>query len=135
MTALHLLVGVADERYALDVSDVVEVVEIGAITPVPGAPPSVLGVRNLRGQLVPVLDLAAVLEVQRRGEPSAIAVVERAGQPTGLAVDRLFGTTELPEDREPGEDALVPGATLFDGGFVGILDVGRLLDAVSGPAV
>ena len=43
MSDLHVLVGVADERYALRVDDVVEVAEYGTVAPLPGAPDAVLG--------------------------------------------------------------------------------------------
>ena len=54
MSGVHVRVRVAGEHYALPVEDVLEVAELRAITPVPGAPPAVLGVRNLRGQVLPV---------------------------------------------------------------------------------
>ena len=44
------------QRYAVSLASVREVIRPGGITPVPGAPEDVLGIVNLRGQIVPVLD-------------------------------------------------------------------------------
>ena len=59
--SIHVRFRVGDESFALPVGQVLEVAELGSLAPVPGAPPSVLGVRNLRGQVLPVIDLAGVL--------------------------------------------------------------------------
>ena len=71
MSGLHVRVRVADEHYALPVADVLEVAELGEVTPVPGAGAAVLGVRNLRGQVLPVVDLATVFGARGLGRPSA----------------------------------------------------------------
>ena len=63
MTDLHVRVRVADEDYALPVTDVLEVADIGDITPVPGAVHAVLGLKNLRGTVITVVDLAAVMDL------------------------------------------------------------------------
>jgi purine-binding chemotaxis protein CheW len=75
--------------YALDVSCVREVVRWQPVTPLPRAPALIQGVVDLRGSVIPVVDLAQVL----RGEPivpgprTRIAVVEIDGLALGLVVD------------------------------------------------
>ena len=49
---------VADEEYAIGILKVKEILQVEAITKVPGAPPSIRGVTNVRGSVVPVVDLA-----------------------------------------------------------------------------
>jgi purine-binding chemotaxis protein CheW len=124
-------VQVADEHYALPVADVLEVAELGDITPVPGAGAAVLGVRNLRGQVLPVVDLAAVFELPP-ADPERIVIAERGGRRVGLAVDTVAGVEQLPEVSEEVDTRHLVGAALADGALVGVIDVQSVLDAVEG---
>lgn len=56
-----LTVQVGDERFALPASDVAEVIRPPAVTRVPLGPPSLLGVANLRGAVMPVVSLHRLL--------------------------------------------------------------------------
>jgi purine-binding chemotaxis protein CheW len=89
----YLTFFVAAEEYALDVTRVREVVEAGPITRVPSAPAGVRGVVNLRGRVVPLVDLGlrfggSELAVTSR---TCIVVVESAvaDQVVGLLVDSV----------------------------------------------
>lgn len=132
MSSLHVLVGIADEQYALAVQDVLEVAEFGRVTPLPGAPVAVLGVRNLRGNVLPVLDLAEVLGVEGADAPSAIAVVEHDGRRAGLAIDSVSGVEQLPDATEEVDSTHLRGAALREGALVGVIDVRAVLDLVQG---
>jgi purine-binding chemotaxis protein CheW len=79
----------AGRCYALDVAQLREIVRWRPPTPLPGAPGLIEGVIDLRGTLVPVIDLAGALGVQGRGAGarSRIAVAEIDGLVVGLAVD------------------------------------------------
>lgn len=80
---------VAGQSFGVEVLAVLEVQRISEITPAPGAAPELLGAINLRGQIVPVLDLGQRLGFARR-EPtpaSRMIVVDYKGQPVGLCVD------------------------------------------------
>jgi purine-binding chemotaxis protein CheW len=129
VSRLHVRVRVADEHYALAVEDVLEVAELGDVTPVPGAGAAVLGVRNLRGQVLPVVDLATVFELQQT-QPERIVIAERGGLRAGLAVDAVAGVEELPEASEEVDSRHLAGAALTDGTLVGVMDVGSVLEAV-----
>jgi purine-binding chemotaxis protein CheW len=135
MTALHLRVRAGGEDYALPVKDVIEVAELGRITPVPGASSAVLGVRNLRGAVLPVVDLAAVLGLPRTEPCQRIVIAEQAGCRAALAVDSVTGVEQLPVAAEETESPHLIGAVLSDGALVGVLDVGSLLNTVQGAAV
>jgi purine-binding chemotaxis protein CheW len=134
MSGLHVRVRVASEDYALAVADVLEVAEFGEVTPVPGANAAVVGVRNLRGQVVPVVDLATVLGLPKASAPERIVISEQAGRKAGLAVDEVAGVEELPESSEDIESPYLTRATLADGALVGVVDIGSILDAVEGAA-
>jgi chemotaxis signal transduction protein len=130
--SLHVRTQVAGEAYALPVEDVVEVAELGDLVPVPGAAAAILGVRNLRGQVLPVIDLAGLLGVPRRNRPDHIVVAEHGGRRAGLAVDAIVGVESLPEASEEAESAHVIGAAVIDGSLVGLVDVGSVLDTAQG---
>lgn len=74
---------------AIDVAQLREVVRHQPATPLPGAPASIEGVIDLRGTLVPVVDLGRLLgsEPLRASRRSRIAVAEVDGIAIGLAVD------------------------------------------------
>jgi purine-binding chemotaxis protein CheW len=129
VTDLHVLVVVAGEHYALPVDSVSEVAEYGTVSPLPGAPAAVLGVRNLRGSVLPVLDLAAVFGVEREGSPQRVAVVEHDRVKAGLAVDAVVGVERLPEASEEVESPYLRGAALTGGALVGVVDVPLVLDS------
>ncbi|HEY8381023.1 MAG TPA: chemotaxis protein CheW [Microvirga sp.] len=84
-----LTVEVGEERFALPADDVVEVVRPSAITRVPLGPASLLGLTNLRGMVIPVVSLHALLGGS--GTPSGhgrIVVVDR-GAPVGIMIDKV----------------------------------------------
>jgi purine-binding chemotaxis protein CheW len=131
---LFLRVGVAGESYALPVSEVLEVADYADGARVPGAAAAVLGVRNLRGGVLPVVDLATVLGLPRAGVPARIVVAEEGVRTAGLAVDSVVGVEPLPDVTEPTESSHLLGAALVDGTLVGIVDLGSVLDAAQAVA-
>ncbi len=66
--SFHVRIRVGAELYAMPVEHAIEVATLDEVTPVPGSRAEVLGVTNLRGQILPVVDLAQLLGV-RRAEP------------------------------------------------------------------
>jgi purine-binding chemotaxis protein CheW len=59
--------GLAKERYALETRHVQEVHPLRELTPLPGTPPFLLGIVNVRGRIVPVLDLKKFFELPEQG--------------------------------------------------------------------
>jgi purine-binding chemotaxis protein CheW len=134
VTGSHLLVGVGAERYALAVRDVIEVATLEDLTTVPGAPRAVMGVHNLRGQVVPVVDLGAVLGLPGTNGRRAIVIVDDAGDPAGLAVDSLLDVCPVEAEAKQPEDGRLLGSAMVDGALVGILDVRDALRLARGAA-
>jgi chemotaxis signal transduction protein len=125
MRALVLPIG--DDRYGLDLLDVREVVPEPALTPLPGAPRAVLGVINLRGDVVPVLDTASLLGLRALEHVAFVSVAEADGGPAGLATD---GEPETADLRDHAGDAELPAATArytHGGGVVTLLSLDELL--------
>jgi purine-binding chemotaxis protein CheW len=79
--------------YALDVTQLREVLRWQPVTPLPGAPRLIEGVIDVRGAIVPVLDLGRVLggEPVRAGSRARIAIAELDGLVLGLGVDAAAG--------------------------------------------
>lgn len=82
---------VVDEEYAVDILAVQEINRMMELTRVPQAPPEVEGVINLRGKIIPVLDLRKRfgLPVVENSDQSRIIVVEVHGRVIGFIVDRV----------------------------------------------
>ena len=125
---------VADEAYAVSVLSVLEVAGLGEVTPVPGAPSQILGVRNLRGKILPVIDLAGLLGTRRAQPAARLLVTESNGRRAGLAIDEVTEVGELADPVEEGESALLLGTLLEDGDLIGVLNLPAVLDALRAAA-
>lgn len=132
MSAVHVRVRIAGEQYALPVDGVLEVAELGHVTPVPGAPASVLGVRNLRGQLITVVDLATLLGLEGDGPRERIVITQEGDRRAGLVVEAILDVESVSQPVEAVESACLRGAVLTDGQLVGVVDLCAALDAVAG---
>ncbi|MDZ4064637.1 MAG: chemotaxis protein CheW [Coriobacteriia bacterium] len=89
-----------DEEYGLAIDRVRSIIRFEQATPVPRSAESVLGVINLRGTVIPVLDLASRLnrEAFVPAATSRIVVAEAAIGLVGLAVDAASEVTNIPVD-------------------------------------
>jgi purine-binding chemotaxis protein CheW len=90
-------VRIADERYALSLEFLSEVMVLSRWTPVPGQPQYLLGVTNLRGEIRPVLDLHSLLGL---APPTAetrawVVFLKHGGAEIGLRVDGLDRVVRL----------------------------------------
>lgn len=88
---------VAGRTYALDVAQLREVLRWQTITPLPGAPSLIEGVIDMRGAIVPVLDLGRLLggEAIRVGSRARIVVAELDGLVVGLGVEAAVGVIDV----------------------------------------
>jgi chemotaxis signal transduction protein len=128
MRDVHVLLRVGAETYALPVEHVLEVSELGAVEPVPGAPSTAFGVKNLRGEILPVFDLGTVLGVAGDRRAERIVVAEVGTRRAGLAVADVSDVTTLSEELEPAEPEFLVGQSLVDGELVGLLDADRVFE-------
>ncbi|WP_172961659.1 chemotaxis protein CheW [Desulfovibrio ferrophilus] len=105
--------------FAVDISTVREIVRPQRTTRVPKSPVHVLGVTNLRGHVIPVLDLRLKLGMQQREQNTLCRtlVMEIAGALVGFAVDEVTGIVRLPWDVIEPVDALgaLKGSELISG--------------------
>lgn len=89
---------VASEEFAVDILAVQEINRMLVLTRVPQSPPEVEGVINLRGKIIPVLDLRKRfgLPCVEHSEHSRIIVVEVHGRVLGFIVDRVHEVLRVP---------------------------------------
>lgn len=127
-----LLLEAAGHWLGVPLPEVLEVVTPRRCTPLPGAPAAVLGLVNLRGRVVTVVDLAASAGLARRPEDAGrVVVVEHRGRRVGLAVADAPRILKIDPDSVAGPaagDALpAVGATEVEGRKLVILDTEALL--------
>ncbi len=111
----------AGKRYVAIMSDVGEILTSPKLTPVPGVKHWVLGIANVRGRLIPIMDLASFLGggvSNQRAQRTLI--IEKGDLLNGLVVDAVLGMHHFPIDsiQEPNEtDATGKAAPFVTGVF------------------
>jgi purine-binding chemotaxis protein CheW len=133
--------GIDRETFALPVESVREILDMCAISKLPNAPQQLLGMIDVRGTAVPVIDLRTKFGLPRiDATPNTrILVLEVLAQgrktPIGLVADRVFEVTNLDDDRlDPAPDTgcrwrsdHIAGIGRRGDKFVVVLDLERLL--------
>jgi len=94
--AFHL----GGEDYGIEIRYVTEIVGVQKITEVPDMPEFVKGVVNLRGQVIPVMDMRLRFHMEPRAydERTCVVVVNLDGMFVGLIVDTVQEVREIPEE-------------------------------------
>ncbi len=91
----------ARERYGIDASYVREVYPLNALTPVPCTPPFVLGMINVRGQIVSVIDMKKFFDLPDRGlgDLNKVIILRSEAMEFGILADEIVGMARLrPEE-------------------------------------
>jgi purine-binding chemotaxis protein CheW len=130
-----LLFELVEQRFALALSDVIELTRACAVQSLPQAPEVVMGALNLRGQVVPVLDLRRRLGLPEKAlDPSDCFIFARVSdRSVALRVDRLLGIEELTvtplseASNLPERLAYVSGVAAVADGVVFIYDLEQFL--------
>ncbi len=99
----------AHEEYAIGIMKVQEIIRVGQITALPNAPAHVSGIINLRGSVLPVIDMRVLfsMETSERSEQNRIMVVDIAGKTTGLIVDSVSEVLRVSKSQIEPPPALV----------------------------
>ena len=134
----YLTFRLAQEEYGLEILKVREIVSLQAITSVPGTPDYVKGVINLRGKVIPTVDLRLKfgLTEQEDTQTKAIVITQIEGTEVGVVVDSVSEVLDVPADCV--EDTPSFGSTVDTSFMLGIaklggnvtllLDLDKLLD-------
>ena len=98
MSDLHVLCKIADAEYVLPAADVLQMESFAGATKVPGAAAPVAGLVQIRGRVVPVLDLRVVfgLETKAPTLDSRVIVMKRGDRTVGLLVDSAREVLKIP---------------------------------------
>ena len=90
MSALYVLFKVAQSEYVLDAADVLLMESFTGATQVPGGPPHLAGIIQIRGRVLPVIDLRARFGMQPQAPTldSRVVVVRSADRAVALLADR-----------------------------------------------
>ena len=129
----------ANESYGVDIDAVNTIIRMQEVTKIPRSEDFVDGVINLRGSIVPVIDLRKKfrLDATEITKASRIVVVEAAGQVIGMIVDSVVETLRLPKDAiEPPSPVVVSvdsqyvrGVGKQDDRLVILLDIDKIMTA------
>lgn len=126
-----------NEIYGINVTQVREVLRITEIAPVPGAPDYVLGIINLRGNVVTVMDTRKRLNIAQMEmtDSTRIVIIEVDGQEVGILVDSVAEVVDIKQsaiDTAPNvgnDDAsrYIQGVTSMEGTLLILVDLNKLL--------
>jgi purine-binding chemotaxis protein CheW len=103
--------------HAIAVTDVEEILRAVAVAPLPRSPRVVLGVINLRGRIVPVLDMRIRFGAPRRALRSDehFVVVRAAGRIVALRTDRAVGLSRVSDEQIQPATAVTPNSSFVAG--------------------
>ncbi|WP_017942254.1 MULTISPECIES: chemotaxis protein CheW [unclassified Thioalkalivibrio] len=136
-TAPYVTFSLADETYAIDVLQVQEVLKVTEIAPVPGVPDYILGIINLRGNVVTVIDARRRMGLEDResDEASRIVIIDVDNQNVGILVDSVSEVVRIsPDSVEPAPEVgnddssrFIQGVTSTEEGLTILVDLNKLL--------
>ncbi len=132
-----LTFGIEKETYAIDLLNVMEIIRLIQITPIPETFDFIKGIINLRGKIIPVMDIRMRFSLEEKPyeDRTCIIVVSIKGMEMGLIVDHVSEVLEIPESQtdampsvsKTASQRFVRGIGKTDGGVKIILDLDKLL--------
>lgn len=132
-----LLVQFRREFFGIPISSVREIARYRTPTPVPGAPPTLPGIVNQRGAILPVVDLQLVLgfDSEDPGSTTRLVIVQQQDVDMALLVPRVLDLVAVPEHTleslpgalDPTRAALLRGVCRWENVPVALLDLDALI--------
>ncbi len=137
----YLCFNLGAEEFALPLLSIREVIAKGDITPLPQMPPYFLGIMNLRGEVISVIDLRLKLGLKpAQSQEASIIVIDYEGIRVGLLVDLIESVQSPPEEQlGPPPDLLPTNAEVImavfrrENNLVLILDLKKVLGTLPTP--
>lgn len=117
-TELYVVFRVAETTFALPASSVLQMESLSGVTSVPGAPPFVAGIMQLRGRVVPVVDLRVRFglgSAESAGSDRRVVVGEHRGRAVALAADSAREVVRIAASQLEPPPSIMSGAS---GGYV-----------------
>jgi len=120
------------KTFGLELDHVERVIEKGALTPVPMAPPAAEGIVFYRDGVLPVLNLLKLLNIEGKGEGDLLVIVRGVSEDFGVFSDRIYGI--IPADLlelkdipfEKRENGYIQGTGEYNGIEFSLLDFKKL---------
>ncbi len=138
------LFSMGEDVYALPVDVLTEIVISQKIFPVPTTPQFVLGVINLRGNIVPIVDIRPALSLPQHSNPGQIALIKHGQMAFGIVVDSVSEVISVPESSflplppenaaphvTAGRNRFFKAAVQRENGVATLLDIDRLIEAIT----
>jgi purine-binding chemotaxis protein CheW len=122
-----LLLPIGDDLYAVPINEVREVVAAPIVTPVPTAPRGVLGLFNLRGSVLPILDSGLLLGRDPIGRASYAVVVDGGPGDAALVTSGAPSVVSLDRPIQPSRAPGTAGTYPVDDGLAPLIDPPALL--------
>jgi purine-binding chemotaxis protein CheW len=143
-TSSQQLVGfrLGGEEYGIEITTIQEIILMGDVTRVPQVPHFIEGLINLRGSVIPIVDLRKRfgLPLTERTEETRVVVVNVSEKTMGLVVDAVTQVIRVNKDQiEPTPPTVsaagkehIAGLAKFDNRMLILLDIERLLENAAG---
>ena len=121
-----------NRRLASAFDEVLEILPLPQVTPVPGAQPWMLGLANVRGNLLPIVDLKQFLEGERTvlHESQRILLVRQPGGDVAVLIDELYGQRSFNQQHLLGSDDEV-AARIAEGRYANFIGQAYRLDDIT----
>ncbi len=115
------------EYYGIELKEAKEIVAKAPVYPVPGTEEHILGVINLRGEIIPLIDLKFRLNLGKSNleKPFQIIVIGIFEEPLAMLVDVVEDIVEVSEILSS-EESVLKGKTQIGGKIVGLLDLKKI---------
>lgn len=131
----YVVCELANEKYALRISDVYEIIKMKKITVVHNSKPFLEGVINLRGKIVPIVNLHKRLEINNYTltKSTRVVILKSRDEMVGVIVDRVNQVTRFSDIQPPPETVAGIDGNYFEGlgiseeGVISILKVDKVL--------
>ncbi len=135
-----------DELYGVDIMDVKEIVKVQAVRPIPNAPYYVEGIINLRGEIIPIINLHKRFHIQKRAESESddyeedeggFIILDIEGNKIGIIIDRINRVVQVERgDIKPPPQMLsgigteyIEGVVRQETAYLIILDTRKMFNA------
>ncbi len=128
---------IGEEEYAVPILSIQEIIKPISWTRVPQTPAYVLGVFNLRGSVIPLIDLRIKfgLSTKKHNEETRFFVLKQGDEVAGFVIDRLTMALRIKKDdigpapdTMAGDDSMIDGVGKQDDRILTILKVNKLLE-------
>lgn len=134
----HLLFAIEKDTYGIDIKFVEDIIGVQNITEVPKQPNYIKGVINLRGQIMPVVDIRIRFNQEERvyDDRTCIVVINISDASVGIVVDRVLEVIHVPEITAPPsfsetKDNFMTGIGKYNDDVVLLVDCEALLEEIA----